>query len=848
MLSALLTTFDIFHQKVQLNVNAKNKLSTNAGNVLTAIVITVTILQSFMTINGIFNRTNPIINKQQEIQQDPGYLPLNSSNFVFALTVQDTGFNLSSSYVSFQMQYRVYTRLPNGTVVKNNTKVPLKKCDLDYMNQFSADFVKIGINNALCPTITQYDLTGTYLSDSFQFIKLTATSCMNDTSQPDIVCKPHDDVMKALTNATVQVQVFFSNTIFTPDNFTVPITQYMSNLYWNTIPGQETLNSDIFVNEQTLITDDNLWFSDWNPSIITSYQIDPTEVRPQNAALETLGSENYVLTNIYFRRSSNKFTTNRIFPKLQQGLVAIGGMFSVCSGIFGTIAFLYTRRVLAITIANEMYEFDIDPSEEKKKRRRGWLGCRWRNRKAETKKLPIGLHESILRRENTRKTTRVDNNGLNFYLNKFSKYSKNSKRKLKYNFMDFLLGVFCCGRRHKDRLADKAAKMVAKDIDIVQILKKLQELDKLKKVLLDENQNNVFSYSRPPLVSLEGSTSQSCLQSCLRACKKAPKKSTGIAITNLNRLRNLRSRDSLGRRGGSIMIRSPQLLESRQEYDGLYKFVSLFQSYLELIKQGTQNPLNAKILKLLDYEMDETLFNMTMETRSRQETKDKFQQLFGIKVFVEMLEKKRSKTRTQPNKLQAALLIARKIRTYINKKKTQQKSQEEGIASPNTIKLVPKDSLIDCEPKSNAVIPVEKTAAPNNWTGMSQLIALGEERKNSGMIISMDRQKTTISEITSCNKSTPRGRTSLGLSPIYESEISGALLNESQDALLKIDSGKQVKNKRRPKRLDPIKMSRIKRKPGEQADDSRNQSKAMLFDEFAMKGDTPSLSAFDHIL
>ena len=836
MVNSVLGAFDIFNKPVQLNVNSRQKLTTNAGTVLTVIVVVITLVQSLATISSIFDRTKPTISIQQEVLLDPGYMQLNSSNFVFAFTVQDAGFNLSSSYVSFQMQYRIYTRFPNGTVVKNNTNVPLKKCDPEYMSQFKVDFEKFGIGNALCPSIQQYDLVGTFLADTYHFIKLTAYSCMNDTSQPDVVCKPYDDVMKALTGATVEVQVFFSNTLFSPANYSVPIDHYMSNLYWKTMAGQQTINSDIFVNEQIITTDDNIWLTGMGTHIITSYQIDPSEERPQSSALETVGSQNYVLANLYFRKSANKYSTYRTFPKVQQALASVGGIFSFCVGVFGTLALFYTRQQFAITIANEMYDFDLeDPPSNGKPTRKC---CRRKHQPKATNRV-AQLNDSALNfapESTEKKANYSEKNGLDLYLEKFAKYSSHNRKQLKYTFFDFMIGLLCCRKRYKDRLAAKATGMVIQDIDILQILKKLQETDKLKRILLNEHQTNIFSYSRPPLVTL-----------------KEPRQNINPPVTkNPDPSSTPEGFRRRGPRKKTVIKRSVQLLESQQEYNDLHKFAKLFQSYQQLMKSKHQSPLDDKILKILDYEMDQTLFDLAMEARSSKESPQWYAQLIGVKIFADILEKKRAKNTRRMNKLEAAELIAKKWKEnwkLSRALKNEPDPEKRKIIRRKTM-LIPHSRLVSTPKRPN-----ETESAGNN------------DEKTADITSDLTRLNNNAEENSSLSKPPPVERyqsadmsSNSGLRR-KESRQNSLLLEETLSETISMDRSSQRvllntvpekshgPSKWGPRRLDPIRSTKKKeRTPSEQPERNKKKNNGILFDEFTRKEAIESAhNSFDHI-
>ena len=64
-----------------------------------------------------------------------------------------------------------------------------------------------------------------------------------------------------------------------------------------------------------------------------------------------------------------------------------------------------------------------------------------------------------------------------------------------------------CGlsKKKKERLdiMKHAMKSISQDLDLVQILKSLQELDKLKNLLLDENQLIMFNFTPKPLIKVD---------------------------------------------------------------------------------------------------------------------------------------------------------------------------------------------------------------------------------------------------------------------------------------------------------------------------------------------------------
>jgi len=94
-------------------------------------------------------------------------------------------------------------------------------------------------------------------------------------------------------------------------------------------------------------------------------------------------------------------------------------------------------------------------------------------------------------------------------IKKFFQEEKQTNRKIGYNELSYFFSKFfcCCKRKsYDDRLAEKARMYVEKDIDIIHLVQKVQELDKLKMVLLTSDQRQLFHYVPKPMITENGDT------------------------------------------------------------------------------------------------------------------------------------------------------------------------------------------------------------------------------------------------------------------------------------------------------------------------------------------------------
>ena len=646
MLIKLLSTLDIFPSNVHLYLKSSNKYRTATGAFFTLALIGITLAQAIAVLTGIFDHQTPQVVMQKEYNRFPGDLGLNSSNFVFALKVQDPFYNLSRSYVSFTLTLVKITRNPDSTRTFKGQTIPLKKCDKEYMKGFELEYDTLGLSTALCPTVDSYAIQGTFLNDQFDFMLINATSCKNDSRQPDIICQSPENIAKAVNGKNIQLQLFFSNTIITTSNYTNPVSRFIHETYWSTIPNVTTVGAEILINQQDIIDDDDLWVGGRNKNTQTTYQIDLTEQRINIEPLERVDSETFLLMSLLIKRSNYLYTTTRTYTKVVTGLSSIGGIYSLLLGVFGILVTLYTRKAYLVDVANELYEFDIPEKHQKGKQQCCWKRKRDQNAinrtpsRMDTRRVPLSLSEKLER----------------FSLH----FSGATKRKLHYDFKDFILGMLCCMRREKDKLVERAFQTVSRDIDVLHLIKSLQHAEKLKKVLLTPEQEVMLSYSRPPLIKMETNEESKSLEE---------KPNSAGEKLNLveTKIKKPRRKSRIFRKK-----RKAQLFEDNEEEgsQGKYKsnhmnkFMSLSQSYQNLFKE-TQNPINYRILKFLDDELQEVLYDINLEVHNNTETAHEY----GI--IVRRAPRLTDKTVYLQNKFSAAVLIAKRLaQGYRNRKKT----------------------------------------------------------------------------------------------------------------------------------------------------------------------------------
>ena len=83
---------------------------------------------------------------------------------------------------------------------------------------------------------------------------------------------------------------------------------------------------------------------------------------------------------------------------------------------------------------------------------------------------------------------------------------KKKKRRLKFNEYNYFKSLFkwlLCRKDPEEQIARKAREQITKDLDIIKIIEKLKEIDKMKMLLLNRHQRELFNFIEKPVITLK---------------------------------------------------------------------------------------------------------------------------------------------------------------------------------------------------------------------------------------------------------------------------------------------------------------------------------------------------------
>lgn len=476
---------DAFRLPLRLNLKRRIFFKTGLGGFLTSVAIAIVLYQLVTQLVSMANRDAGVFTTDTNFSDDPGPLELNSSNFIFAMKI-DQDMPLDQQIVKFTLEIGSFIRNADGSQTRKYISIPLEICTKDYFQGFEESYTKYGLSNAFCPSARSYSIAGSYIADNYTFIKLQVSKCTNTTTQVNnfnITCLPSESIDSTLSQG-IRVHLFFSSDVLTLDNYTSSVKRYLINEDWTLTPQAFRKSVDLYIQEQNIQTDTDLvsWAS------YRRLDHKRTITYNQRSREQQVSLDGDKLLSLFFRK--NYFTTQitRTYPKVINVLSSVGGFLNALIAIFGIIVAVYAEYRYYKDFADDVYEFEKIEDQDQDK-----------DKPPAIEPLAKVVSKNI-KRVNSDLATSKAKSTEKFILNYADTFASllPSKQSLRLSFLQFIRSLICpCKEalRKKRTMYLKARSKALMDLDVIQIVKKLKEFDKLKEILLNPHQIELLSYT-----------------------------------------------------------------------------------------------------------------------------------------------------------------------------------------------------------------------------------------------------------------------------------------------------------------------------------------------------------------
>ena len=516
----ILDAFDIFRLPVTLFFNKSEKISTLNGKLITITIIGFLIY--FASNSDLFQKINPqILSKDIKVDKRPTFF-FDKSNFTFSVGLADSANNFMIDPAIYELSLVIFQQ--TGGYEPIIQKYPLILCQKKDFVLHPDQFEKQNLNGTYClPDIT-LKIEGFWNEDTISYIYVDLNKCVN-SSMNNNSCRTSEEINNFIELA--YIDIYLENSYLDLTNFSEPFKQQLS-IFYQKIDINLYKSIEFYLTSAIIRTDYGWFFEAFefeNNYYISNYLTDVGYY----LELECLYS-----ISIYSSDETNQIT--RKYQKLQDVLAQFGGVCNLLM-IFGFfLSKLENSFNFSYEAMNKIYNFYIPESDENNKRKPQKQQtsifpqkkrCNFTESKLalyEEKNIQNSSSKTILSnssmspkdkgKENSNNLPNISKNSLKFKTIKkpleklnFEKYKsfKLNKNNLKFSFGKYMK-LLLKNKKYKlsdiEKLYVQAEEKIFQEFDIINIIMKLQDIDKLKKIFLTDSQLYFFDLLSKPTISL----------------------------------------------------------------------------------------------------------------------------------------------------------------------------------------------------------------------------------------------------------------------------------------------------------------------------------------------------------
>ncbi|CAD8089165.1 unnamed protein product [Paramecium primaurelia] len=453
-------TFDIFGQLPNFRVLEKGRYTSVVGCCMTFLIGSATLIYLITEMIILIDQAEPsVVQSEQQIFNSTQF-PLYNDNFTLAITIANQHSEPivgNLKYYNITVNQCIRKRLVNYingsvNVTLNCTSLPIAPCTKeDFDNEIQQNFFKntrLGVVQCLNreflkrnPPVLQGQISGSV----YQYLVIQLSVC----------CASKEEI----------------NNVLSAGHYSVYASDYLMQFNKPGQPYSQLINLDI--NSFSITTSKML---QWTYRIFETHtddglllskdRVDLNLVKQDRREYSELYNDNYLVYH-YIQLDYKESVYRRTYIKLQTILSKIGGIWQLFVILTATILNPLINNLMTISIANELYRFPKNPY-------------------------------SIEKNQNNH----INNNIIDPLSTIRQDQIPTQEEKLSKSLYESFLILLGC-HKNKRHMFDKVKQEILGQVDIVKIIEKLHQIDMLRFILLNEEQNKLFDLLPKPLLQIE---------------------------------------------------------------------------------------------------------------------------------------------------------------------------------------------------------------------------------------------------------------------------------------------------------------------------------------------------------
>ena len=473
---SFLSLFDLFQQNVSLKLYNRFRVSIHLGKFLSIGIISF-ILYNFLSSDMIM-KTNPIILYQSNILNFRPKILLSEKNFTFSFAIVDDDNKIyyDPTYINFQVMRK---NVVNGTEL-TFFESEIEKCQKHYFERFDDYFDSFNVSNRFCLKEKEILLRGFWDEKELNYLEVLVNKCVN-SSESKVVCKDEREIEKYLVGKFFSYWIEQKNIDLT--NAENLLTSSIKNIYTG-IDYKQSKTYRFFMKKSIIKEDKGVIYP--TEETIETYM-------HGNIESDFLSSRAILISLVFYSSEAIQISQRR-YQKLFDLFASLGGILNSLTIVCAIIVKYFHEWEITELILNNLNVFSENYRGFNIKKTYHLNG------KISSKKPTFNLNEKLSLQQSVlnfngfvkkKKFFCLENSDLQF--DRFSKFKK--IKKLTLSLWEKL--VLACKRKknrnHKEKLYLEYIRISNHKIDLIEILKKLEEIDKIKLLLFNQKQLLFFN-------------------------------------------------------------------------------------------------------------------------------------------------------------------------------------------------------------------------------------------------------------------------------------------------------------------------------------------------------------------
>jgi hypothetical protein len=491
---------DYYGQSIELNIDSKTKAKTPIGGVFTIFTIGFVIGCTWTIGKDIFYHEEPFTSMEDRLYEHRPRLNLDRNSFPIAFTLQDI--NQVNWEIPRYFRFEIFgSTLFNKNSTEYRTYYNYTKCTYDNFPNYSKElFDSSGMANYLCVNNQNFTIEGYWDEELISQLFIRLRLCNNQTDGGN--CAPFSEISNFVSQQPIAWNIYFRNTILNTKN-SYPLSKYMLNLY-KSVRLSSYKSFRIFIKPQTFHSDSGLIFENLHEYSCLSYD---------SGAVDESDPKLVSVIDIVLNVAEHENIYKRSYIKVQTIIANVGGLLKAAIFILNIFSFYFSKSKINEKIANRIFELRENyfaPRKEKK------------NSESKVHFIKVSDNKNFKPFE---KVSDQSNQNLENEKNNMFVISKNNdniiknreKFKTHKNFdisfflvLKYLICFYNC--RRTNNISDRYIKLykileilIYRKLDVRNFIRQGEELEILKKSLLDETQLKIFRliYKQPVIEDSE---------------------------------------------------------------------------------------------------------------------------------------------------------------------------------------------------------------------------------------------------------------------------------------------------------------------------------------------------------